>query len=142
MVESDMGDPVNRPTIPVVGGAIRRGDAVLVALRGREMSHPGVWEFPGGKVEDGEAPRESLRRELKEELGIAVRVGSHIGRGIVEEEHRIIVLDVYWCELLDGEPHPHEHAEIAWMTAAELGGLDWAEADVDIVGAVTDQLAE
>lgn len=132
-----MGDEMKEPIVPVVGGAIRQEGRVLVALRGREMSHPGVWEFPGGKVEEGEEPRQSLRRELREELGVEVSVGARIGRGVVEEDERTIVLDVYWCDLIDGDPHPHEHAAIEWKTAGELAELGWAEADVDIVRSVT-----
>jgi 8-oxo-dGTP diphosphatase len=140
MVESDMGDEVKPPVVAVVGAAIRRHDQVLVALRGREMSHAGHWEFPGGKVEEGEEPDESLCRELREELGVSVEVGEYVGRGVVEEAHRTIVLDVYWCELLAGDPYPHEHETIAWLSASELEELQWAEADVPIVAAVTSGL--
>lgn len=67
--------------IEVVGAAIIAGDRCLVAQRSAQMSNPLKWEFPGGKVRVGEAPKAALRREIAEELGMSIAVGEHIGGG-------------------------------------------------------------
>jgi 8-oxo-dGTP diphosphatase len=126
--------------VHVVGAAILRDGRCLVARRSEKMSSPLAWEFPGGKVEPGEEPRAALRRELGEELGIDVVVHDLAGTGTATKPEREIVLDVYFAEIERGEPHPHEHAEIAWLRAAELEGLEWAEPDVPIVSAVMSRL--
>lgn len=126
------------PKVHVVGGAIRRDDRLLVALRGPTMSLPGKWEFPGGKVEADELPEAALARELAEELGVRVTVGERIGRGQVAQPHCIVVLDVYWCEIASGdEPIPREHAELRWLAVSDLDDLDWAAADLPIVEILT-----
>ena len=122
-------------TIEVVGAAIVRGATVLAALRGPQMTLPGVWEFPGGKVEPGETPRACLAREIDEELGVCVDVGELVARGMAIAAQRRIVLDVYRCGLVDDdvEPRAREHAELRWVPLAELAELTWAEADLPAV---------
>jgi len=126
--------------VHVVGAAILRDGRCLVARRSEKMSSPLSWEFPGGKVEEGEQPSAALERELGEELGIDVVVKDLAGTGRSLSPEREIVLDVYFAELERGEPHPHEHAEIAWLRPGELEGLDWAEPDVPIVSRVMARL--
>ncbi|MCB9673151.1 MAG: (deoxy)nucleoside triphosphate pyrophosphohydrolase [Alphaproteobacteria bacterium] len=111
--------------IRVVGAAIVRDGAVLAALRGPSMSAPGLWELPGGKVEPGESDREGLARELREELGVDVVVGEHLGTG----SHGRVELHVYVATLVSGEPVAREHAELRWVGPDALGTLGWAPAD-------------
>lgn len=121
----------------VVGAAIVDGARVLVARRGPAMSAPNRWEFPGGKVEEGESQAEALRRELREELGVDAAVGEHVGTGRARSERGdTIVLEVYRAELRAGRPTPREHAELRWVSASELDGLRWADADVPVLPAV------
>jgi 8-oxo-dGTP diphosphatase len=94
------------------------------------------WEFPGGKVEPGEAPRDALRRELAEELGIEVEVGELLGRGAGEAGGREILLEVYGGRWVGGEIELREHHELGWFLPEELDGLDWPPADLPIVPAV------
>jgi 8-oxo-dGTP diphosphatase len=115
--------------IHVVGAAILRDGRCLVAQRSASMSAPHAWEFPGGKVEPGEDPRDALRRELAEELAIDVAVHELIGTGTSATIH----LDVYRAELRTGTPVPHEHAQLAWLDADHLAHIAWAEPDGPIV---------
>lgn len=124
----------------VVGAAILRDGRCLVARRGEAMSAPLRWEFPGGKVEDGELPRGALAREIREELGVEIAAGDWLGRGEEAQDSRVIVLDVYAAELRSGEPHPHEHDACEWLAPGELRGLDWAAPDVPIVERVIERL--
>jgi 8-oxo-dGTP diphosphatase len=73
------------------------------------MSVPLKWEFPGGKVNPGEDPRDALHREIREELDVVVDVGERLGRGESEVEGRHIILDVYEAQLRSGEPKAKEH---------------------------------
>ncbi len=133
-----MSDP---EPLYVVGAAILREGRCLVARRSADMDAPGCWEFPGGKVEDGELPRQALVREIREELDVEIAAGDWLGRGEQVEGDRVIVLDVYACELRSGEVHPHEHDACEWLGADELHRLDWAPPDVPIVERVIERLA-
>lgn len=120
--------------VHVVGAAILRDGRCLATRRGPRMRLPGKWEFPGGKVEEGEDPRAALARELREELGLDVDVGEMIGTGYAADAESRVRLDVYAASLAaDGELRLVEHSEARWVSAAELDGLDWAEADVPVL---------
>jgi 8-oxo-dGTP diphosphatase len=120
----------------VVGAVLLRGGRCLVARRRPGGSAGGRWEFPGGKVEEGETPELALERELGEELGVSARIGTFAGRGQASRPGRTIALDVYFAELVFGEPVAHDHEELRWVSAAELDELAWAEADVPVLPAV------
>ena len=119
--------------VHVVGAAIVRDGRCLVAQRGPAMRLPGKWEFPGGKVEDSEDPRAALAREVREELGLEIAVGELLGTGRDDDGSAggdvAVRLDVYLTTLLGGELRLLEHADVRWLTAAELDGVDWAAAD-------------
>ncbi|AYF31751.1 (deoxy)nucleoside triphosphate pyrophosphohydrolase [Micromonospora tulbaghiae] len=120
----------------VVGAAIIEGGRVLACERSAPPEVAGRWEFPGGKVEPGEAETDALARECVEELGVRVAVGARVGRD-VRMAHGRSVLRVYAARLLHGdEPKALEHAELRWLSAAELDSVDWLPADVPIVAAL------
>ena len=125
--------PSPKPSLlHVVGAAIVRGDRCLVAKRGQGGAAAGKWEFPGGKIEPGEAAAEALVREIDEELGLRIEVGAHLGRGSDDR----IVLDVYAGTLVAGALTPREHEAVLWASGAELEALDWAAPDIPIVPTV------
>jgi 8-oxo-dGTP diphosphatase len=105
-----------------------------------------MWEFPGGKVEAGETPETALHRELREELGIGVRLGSELtsphqsGWPLNERA----TMRVWFAELTDGEPRPLEdHDELAWIGLREREealSLPWIPADLPIVQALLTEL--
>jgi 8-oxo-dGTP diphosphatase len=116
--------------LQVVAAVVRRGDTILVTRRPDLPGRPGQWEFPGGKVEPGEAEPEALRRELREELGCEAA----IGRLLLRHAHRYPDLDVelafYACTLAPGaEPAPLGVAELAWAAVGTLARYDFLEAD-------------
>jgi 8-oxo-dGTP diphosphatase len=131
----DIPDSVT--TIHVVGAALFRDQRCLVAQRSASMLLPGKWEFPGGKVEPGEAPEAALAREIHEELGLHVQVGPFLARGTASaKDQRPIALDVYAAHIVTGTLVLREHAQVQWASADELSGFDWAEADIPIFPAV------
>lgn len=120
--------------LAVVGGAILREDdgivEVLAAKRGPGRAMSGYWEFPGGKVEDGETEEEALSRELLEELDISVSVKSHIDTSVHSYDFGDISLSVYACIIATGKPTASEHQSLEWVPISELADLTWAPADI------------
>jgi 8-oxo-dGTP diphosphatase len=113
----------------VVAALIRRAGEVLVSRRRADQSMPLLWEFPGGKVEPGEDPRQALAREVREELGCAVSVGRiHEVVFHAYPDFDLYML-VYPCDIVDGVPTAVEVAEVAWVGAARLPTLDLLPAD-------------
>ncbi len=119
--------------IAVVGAVLVRDGRILAAQRGEGMSLAGRWEFPGGKIEPGETPQETLRREIVEELGCRIEIGELVARTEHAYDFGLVDLSTYWCRLIDGEPALTEHAAIVWADAEELAALEWAPADVEAV---------
>ncbi|WP_025025512.1 (deoxy)nucleoside triphosphate pyrophosphohydrolase [Caldalkalibacillus mannanilyticus] len=115
----------------VVGAVIEnpRGE-ILCALRSPDMSMPDYWEFPGGKVEEGESYEVALKREIREELGCEIDVLEKI----IDVEHvyeKVLVhLHTYWASISGGEPKAREHAELRWVAKESLAALRWAPADL------------
>lgn len=125
--------------VHVVGAALIHGKSsnrCLAARRGPNVPSAGVWELPGGKVEAGEDPRAALTRELREEMAIAVRVGRFLGRSELEEGDRLLVLDIYVAHWIAGEMRLSDHDAACWLRGDQLDRVDWAPADVAILGAV------
>ncbi len=118
-----------------VVGAVIRGEPgeVLCALRSQQMSMPGLWEFPGGKIEPGEDPRDSLRREIREELGCEVAVHDLVADHTHAYPGVVVRLRTYNATVVDGQPRPSEHAELRWVQLSDLRALNWAPADVPTV---------
>lgn len=119
--------------IHVVGAAIAENGKILCAQRGNTKAQPYKWEFPGGKIETGETPQEALEREIQEEMNCKVEVGEWIETTVHEYDFGIVHLTTFYCTLIEGQPTLTEHAAIRWLTAEELGTLDWAPADVPAV---------
>ena len=122
--------------IAVVGAVIIRDGLILCAQRGPTGNIPFKWEFPGGKIEAGETPRQALEREVIEELRCTIDVGDQVESTIYEYEFAVITLTTFYCALLDGTPQLTEHAQVVWSTPEDLDQLDWAPADVPAVETV------
>lgn len=126
--------------INVTGAVLTNGDKVLAARRGPGKALAGFWEFPGGKIEAGETPEQSLARELEEELLCQATVGEFVTTTEHEYDFGIVILSTYFCTLSEGEPQLTEHEEIRWVPANELKELEWAPADIPAVNLIVEKL--
>lgn len=121
--------------IPVVCAIIEQDGLVLCALRSEQMSLPGKWEFPGGKLELNELAEDALIREIKEELNVSINILESLpisDYSYVPE--KVIRLIPFRCTIKNNEILvANEHAELRWVKKEDLLNLNWAEADVPIV---------
>ncbi|HTB58020.1 MAG TPA: (deoxy)nucleoside triphosphate pyrophosphohydrolase [Polyangia bacterium] len=125
-----------RPRKLVVAALMREGARILMSRRRADQPMPGLWEFPGGKVEPGESPTEALAREVREELGCDVEVGPiHEVVFHAYPEFDLYML-VYAVAITRGAPRALEVAEIAWVEAARLPELDLLPADYPLARAL------
>jgi len=94
---------------------------------------PLKWEFPGGKINDGEHPEECLSRELHEELGIGVVISRPLAPVTYQYSTFIITLYPFVCRITTGEIILHEHKALTWLSPERLHALDWADADMPVI---------
>ena len=128
-----MTDQPRKRTL-VVAGLIARDDGrVLITQRRADQALPLQWEFPGGKVEPGEAPTQALARELTEEIGVTVEVGRIWDVLFHAYPTFDLVMLVYACRLVEGEPHAVEVADVAWVALPDLSRWDILPADRPLV---------
>ena len=127
--------------IDVVGAVIVRDDRVLCVQRGPAGSQPGMWEFPGGKIEPQEEPTAALTREIREELLCEVSVAEQITTTVHEYDFGIVSLTTFYCSLVSGTPTLTEHAQMRWLAASELESLEWAPADIPAVVLIKQRLS-
>lgn len=117
----------------VVAALIRQGDRILLTQRW-PGKHVGLtWEFPGGKVEHGETDHEALKRELSEELGIEVDIGSCCFETCHGYGNREVHLLIYRCRIVTGEPQAIDVKAVDWAKVSELGLRSFPPADAPFV---------
>ena len=120
--------------INVVGAILIEKNRILCAQRGETKTLAKLWEFPGGKIESGEAPQEALARELREELMIEVEIASELfEQTSYAYDFGTVNLTTFICFLKSGKPQLTEHIEVKWLKASELKSLEWAPADIPAV---------
>jgi mutator protein MutT len=119
----------------VVAAVIERGGRILVSQRGPGVGQAGRWEFPGGKREAGEDDAAALARELREELGVEVRIGPRIWT----EEAGVLELRFYRCDWVGGQrPRALHVAQFRWVRRDELARLRFPPADAELVRALAE----
>jgi mutator protein MutT len=125
--------------IKVTAGLIESENKVLIARRKEGKHLEGLWEFPGGKIEEGESPESCLKRELYEELGIVVLVGEFFMDSIHKYAEKTILLKSYNCKIVSGDITLNDHDEIEWVTTSDIKNFRFAPADIPIVTALVNE---
>jgi 8-oxo-dGTP diphosphatase len=120
----------------VTAAIIEEGGRVLIARRKKGDRCEGRWEFPGGKVEPGETPEESLKRELREEMGIDVTVGEQLCVCPFRAGESLMELLVYRTRIVNGKVVCNDHDEVRWVEPGELGRYDLTDPDRRFVASV------
>lgn len=127
-----MGGLKNMKTIEVVAAIICDSNRVFATQRGYG-EFEGWWEFPGGKIEQGESHHEALKREIREELAVEIEVGERLCT--VEYDYPMfhLTMHCYMASQLDGDIALLEHKAARWLTKSELDEVEWLPADVSVV---------
>ena len=124
-------------TIRVVAAVIKatneKGDPTIFATQRGYGDFKGGWEFPGGKIEAGETPREALVREIREELETEIAVGELIDTVEYDYPTFHLSMDCFWAEIVSGNLVLKEHEAAKWLTRDELDTVEWLPADIGLI---------
>ena len=119
-------------TIRVVAAIIIHEDKVFATQRGYG-EFKGGWEFPGGKIEEGETPQEALVREIKEELNVEIEVGELLDVVEYDYPNFHLSMDCFICKIKSGDLVLNEHEAAKWLTKETLDSVEWLPADLGLI---------
>ena len=122
----------DRRTIKVVAAIIKDGNKIFATQRGYG-DFKGGWEFPGGKIEEGETPQEALEREIMEELDTEIEVGELLD--VVEYDYPKfhLTMHCFWAKIVAGDLVLREHEAAKWLTKETLDSVEWLPADEGLI---------
>ena len=124
-------------TIRVVAAVIKavneNNKPIIFAAQRGYGEFKGGWEFPGGKIEAGETPKEALKREIMEELDTEISVGELIDTIEYDYPEFHLSMDCFWCEMVSGDLVLKEHEAAKWLDEEMLYSVDWLPADVRLI---------
>ena len=126
-------------TIKVVAAIIIDNGKVFATQRGYGEFKDG-WEFPGGKIEEGETAREAIVREIREELDTEIQVEELLDTVEYDYPKFHLSMDCFWCEIMPGGLELKEHEAAKWLSKEELYSVDWLPADVGVVEKIKKEL--
>lgn len=113
--------------------AIIKDDNKIFATQRGYGEFKGGWEFPGGKIEEGETPQEALVREIKEELDTVIEVGELIDTVEFDYPAFHLSMDCFWCKIVSGDLVLKEHKAARWLTKDTLHSVEWLPADLGLI---------
>ncbi len=126
-------------TVKVVAAIMREGNKIFATQRGYGEFKDG-WEFPGGKVEEGETPEEALKREIEEELNTEIEVGEYLTTIEYDYPKFHLSMRCYWARIIEGKPVLLEHEAAKWLDIEELESVDWLPADLTIIKMIKEHM--
>lgn len=142
-LEAEEGQNENKKLVLVAAVALIDGDGrILIAKRPEGKAMAGLWEFPGGKLEEGEAPEGALVRELREELGIETKNSclAPIAFASHSYDDMHLLMPLYVCRVWEGIPEPKEGQVLKWVFVSELSQYAMPEADLPLIPFLRDLL--
>lgn len=122
-----------KETKKIAAAIIEKEGRILIARRGKQDELLGKWEFPGGKVEQGETLEQCLKRELMEELGINAEVGEYVTSSTFMHKDNLYEMCMFRVPSFEGLIQLHEHQEIKWVARQDLPNYDYPDPDLPIV---------
>jgi mutator protein MutT len=120
-------------TLDVVAAVIRRDRKILITQRLADAHLAGLWEFPGGKVEPGESFEGALCREIREELGVEIRVKDEFFTVEHDYPTKSVRLHFFNCTIVEGEPEARDVADFQWVLPPELSQYEFPPADAELI---------
>lgn len=123
---------MNKKNIKVVAAVIKNGNKIYATQRGYG-EFKGGWEFPGGKIEQGETSQEALVREIEEELETKIKVNDLIDTIKYDYPTFHLSMECFWCEIVKGNLVLLEAEAAKWLTKEELYSVDWLPADLLLI---------
>ena len=121
----------------VTAALIKDDKKILIAQRGRDKRFGRRWEFPGGKLMEGETPEACLQREIKEELNLDIQVEEHFCTAHYSYPDFDIELMAFWCTIVGGSLKLEEHEQVRWVTVPELNQFSFVDADLRVIEALS-----
>lgn len=125
----------SRKNIEVVAAIIIQDGRLFATQRGYG-EWKDWWEFPGGKIEPGESPKDALKREIREELATEIEVGNLLTTVEYDYPKFHLMMHCYLCDIIRGQLSLLEHEDARWLTKDELEGVKWLPADVEVIKAL------
>jgi len=122
-----------RVVAAVIKAVNEKGEPIIFATQRGYGDFKGGWEFPGGKIEDGETTQKALKREIMEELDTEISVGELIDTIEYDYPDFHLSMDCFWCEIVKGDLVLKEHEDARWLTKEQLGDVKWLPADITLI---------